>query len=290
MSEFSDLASQYGAKAFSYSKLSEGLKCPFKYNKVYVERERPTNKVDKSIALTGTVVHTIIENSLLKLDTVTDPSFDEVKAIVIEKYIAAEKEYNLSEHEVLEIAHFESNIEEVLYRIAHYVKAKEAIIYTEKALAFDANFQPVSYNSPEAFFRGKIDLLIVHPTGNVDIVDHKTGFPNKKGHLTQLQTYELLVTYALAPALLKERGLKVCTVRSGINFIVQDRVSWEPLVHINEIEMRSKPWFINWVNEICESISLNKVKRGKHCNRCGYRSFCGSRVGLKKKKAPDVLL
>lgn len=292
MPNFSELALGYGANRFSYSKLKIGEKCAFRFNKTYIDREKPTNKVDEARARIGVIAHSILENTLNQLNKKTSTEFDIVKEEVVNQCIEAERTFEMTDHEVAELAHMYESFQEVVYRINAFAKQRSCLIFTEIKLAIKNDFSEEDYDEPTAFFRGIIDLVLVDPHGNVAIVDHKSGFPNKKGHLNQLKTYNILALYALGPRLMREHNIQIKDIRTGLNFIGQDRVQWEETLSRAQVETQVRSWFISWVNGISDDIATNKIKRGKHCNECRYRSYCGSRVGLRKKakKNQNVLL
>jgi hypothetical protein len=45
----------------------------------------------------------------------------------------------------------------------------------EQNLAVDKDWQPCKYKSPDAYFRGKVDLTLVRNDGSIVVVDWKTG-------------------------------------------------------------------------------------------------------------------
>jgi len=155
-------------------------------------------------------------------------------------------------------------------------------------LAFTKDFEPTDYSSKDAFFRGKLDVLLIDPQGNALILDHKTGYRNVTAYDVQLNTYAVLVAKAFAPVFKRDTGIEIKTFQSGLNFIESESLVWKDKISLFDMENTTLPWFVDWVSGIADGISEAKIKRGTHCKQCGFRSLCGSRVGKMKKKKKAV--
>jgi len=283
---FNENAQALGLSKFSYSKLQVGDKCPFRYQKQYVEREKTTNLVDGTSANIGVLIHEVMERCL--------QTFMQTKQPVTEQAVRESVEAALptvlakavcTEEEISQIFAFGDNIKHTLYRILALSEKKQSKLYVEVELAIDQNFDRVDYYHKDVFFRGKLDLVIVNPDGACAILDHKTGYRTLKGHENQLRVYEILAAFALAPLVLSEHNISLRTVQTGLNFVADAVFEWSQPKTLANIKVGNREWFIKWVNEVSDNTVAGVIKRGRHCNWCGYRSFCGSKVGTRKAKA-----
>jgi len=287
---FSKVALDIGKHPFSYSKLSIGHKCPFRFKEQIIKRTKPTNEVDSQAAKFGTAVHTIMEKTLeKKAEAKESLSINELRDAVEGSFEVAVVKHGLTEKEILAVSEIESSVEHMIARILNFQQRTHSKLYIEKKLGIDADFNPVGFGDKQAFFRGVVDLAMVNPNGTVAIIDHKSGYKTLRGHESQLKTYEILAAYALHPIVLKEHGIEITKVRTGINFITDEDILWGDEVSIEEIKNSRKEWFIDWVNTISQNALEGTIKRGRHCNWCGYRSFCGSKVGTRKKKKASTV-
>ena len=282
---FSNNAISLGKKKLSYSKLKLGSKCGFAYKHKHMEYTKPTNEVENYRAIVGNFIHEVTEKTLEYYHECSD---ELTRQNIIKKVESVFEEVvidmPLTTKEAEEVLNLQSSTEYMSRRILTYSRDNSCHMYLEKELAFNSEFEPVAYDSKEAFFRGKLDVILVDPKGNVIIIDHKTGYRNTTAYDIQLKTYEVLVAKAFAPWYLSEFGEPVTSIRSGLNFIESESLVWKSRSTMSMFEINTLPWFVKWVSEISDSIIEAKVKRGTHCNQCGFRSLCGSKVGLKKKK------
>ena len=285
---FNDNALRFSAMRLNYSKLSMAKACPFRFNKQYLEKTVATNEVEGSAAQIGIAVHAIMERVFEEFNKQehTEIHSDKVRLLMAGAYAKTFTKIAMTTGEKEAVIGFESMVENMLMRLLAFALKNKCKIFPELALAIDKDFNPMSFFSKEGiFFNGKIDLVMVTPGGRVAIVDHKTGFLSPHGHTDQLRAYEVLVGFALAPVLKSQYGVEITSVQTGLNFIADESIVWSPAVTIEEIRTAGRDRFVTWVNTLSDGIVSNEIRRGKHCNWCGYRGFCGSKVGMKAKKA-----
>jgi hypothetical protein len=282
---FTKVALTLNPKGFSFSQLKIATKCPFQYVKRYVEREKPTNETDLTSANIGRIAHAIFEKALLlAIENDIEPTALNIMEIVSEACEAVALMKHITEHEYNGALGYENSIVVMLNRILLFQRRTGAKLYPELKLAISKDFEPVDFDAKNVFFRAVLDLVLVQENGAVAIVDHKTGYRTTKPYLDQLKVYEILTAFALAPKLFQEDSIQVKTIRAGLCFLEYEEMWWSDSKHLNRITEDGKNWFIDWINDISDSAITGQIKRGSHCNRCGYRSFCGSKVGTRKKK------
>jgi hypothetical protein len=130
--------------ALSYSRLKMYKDCPHKYKLAYIDG----NKFQSSIwARSGKKLHAEIAKRAEKII--------EAGGGVVE--------FPGSEDEVLQLFTFLLPDRVVKYGI-------------EVELAVDKNWELCDFNSPEAMFRGILDMYVLDDNGTLEIIDHKTGY------------------------------------------------------------------------------------------------------------------
>jgi len=282
---FSENSLELAKHPLSYSKLKVAKKCPFHFQKRYNERVKPTNQVEASSAVVGTTVHAVMENIIGSLQHESSINMDVVTQHLSGAFVkAAEQVPKLTSEEASRVMDHEDPIRQMALRIAKYGADNGCSVYIEEALAVDKELNPVPYNSSDAFFRGKIDLVMVMPSGLAAVIDYKTGYRNIKAHEEQMRTYEILVGYALAPKVKQNTGVELKAVRTALSFVADGAIDWFSMSTMKDIKTSRTNWFYNFVNGLSDKVKDGKVNRGSHCNQCRYRSYCGSKVGTRKKK------
>jgi len=286
--DFNENALRFSAMRLNYSKLSMVKNCPFRFNKQYLEKTAATNEVEGSAAQIGIAVHAIMEKVFEDFNNQGQGVVhsDRIRTLMDGAYARTFSKIAMTTGEKDAVLGFESMVENMLMRLLDFAVKNKCKIFPELALAIDKDFNPMSFYVKEGiFFNGKIDLILVTPGGRVAIIDHKTGFMSPNGHTDQLRAYEVLVGFALAPVLKSQYGIEITSVQTGLNFIADEALVWSPKISIEDIRTTGRDRFVTWVNTLSDDIVSNEIRRGKHCNWCGYRGFCGSKVGMKAKKA-----
>ena len=282
---------------WSATKVKRAKKCPFSFHACHVEKEKEVHKVmpSTSAANVGIGIHSIIEEVLNEYPRDIDPTTDmHVLYEVTEKAVASvAKDPQLTEQEKLDIALMSDSAREVCTRVLNFIYLNPGSkIFMEEELAFNKNFVLSDYkNKMETFFRGKMDLLIVTPNGNAAILDFKTGqWAKLKDNGMQLKTYELLLAFCLVDRLVEEGVAECKSVTSGIANIPNERIEWDAKRPITYVKDQGRSSLVKQINAVSDEVFEKKIKRGSHCDPCGYKHLCGSRRGMGKKKETKLSL
>jgi hypothetical protein len=280
-----------GLGRLSYSKIRVAKKCAFQFRKRYIEHEKPTNDVDLTRSVVGIAVHAVFEKVMeTYAESPMEPSFEVVRALVDDAIAGVCQTHDVTESEGLEILASQASMEALLLRILTFVFDKKCKVYVEREFALDSDLQPIPTTSEKIFFGGKVDLVLVQPSGQVAIPDYKNsnfyGPKTMLSHVDQLRAYTVLVHQALSPLVLQEHGIKTSAYQTGIVFLKDQHIEWtRPAVTARQVSTEVIPQFMKWVNELADAGVEGKITRGNHCMDCGYRSFCGSKRGMKKATA-----
>lgn len=291
---FNDNALRIGTQPLSYSKLEVAKTCGYQFTKKYIERVKPVDLVSSSAAAVGTAVHLILELCLKKYMHATEmPDLAEISASVNTYFVEVTTLSPLSSSESDDISLLLGNTQTLLVRLLEYIITHKCKIFIEEELAVDQFLNPMSFGDPKAFFRGKIDLIIVAPSGAVTVVDHKTNRVNEyqtresilAKHADQLRAYEILVFFGMAKKLRDEFGIDIKAIQTSLAYVVLADILRNPRpTNLTGLKTLNAEWFVDWVNKLSDRAVEGKVNRDRHCDWCGYKSLCGSKRGLKKKQ------
>lgn len=285
--EFSETTKGLGMGFYSPSKLKVAKQCGFRFVKQYIEKAKPTNEVDMTKAGHGTNVHAVLEQVMrLYKEGQLDPALGAIRELV-DKELGTGSNLRTAQ-ETLDLESLAPSIATMAHRILVYAQRTRSHLYIEKTLGIRSDFTPTASNFDKPIFVGIIDLGLVSPDGLMTILDHKTGYMTMQGHEFQLLAYEILGHYCLAPFAKASLGIDVKAVRTGLNFIAEEQILWRDTVPVGQISTEKRKEFTYYVNKDLESAALGLVSRGKHCNYCGFRSYCGSKVGTRKKKTVEA--
>jgi hypothetical protein len=292
---FNDTALMLGnqGRPFSFSKLDVAKTCGFKYTKKYIERVKPTDLVDGSAALVGTIVHSILEDGVkVFLGSTTVPTPAEVLGVVdrLSSYHIGRSPVTSLEKE--KVALLLGNVAILLNRFLKAIIEHKAKVYLEAPAAIDQYLNPMSFDDPKSFFRGKIDMVVVYPNGAVEVIDHKTSrvFDGQTSasllqkYQDQLRAYEILVYHGLRKKILHEHGIEIKAVRTGLAYVViADLIKTPKPTTLDVLSKETTEWFVDWVNKLSDRAQEGSVNRASHCKWCEYKTACGSRVGKGRK-------
>lgn len=289
---FNENALRLAQHPLSYSKLSVAETCGFRFSKQYIERVKPVDPVSTADATVGIVVHALMERALLRcIQNDTMPSEEAITVAVDASFNEAFAEHKITVNESERIGAFIMDCKSMLDRLVRFIFQTKSKVFIEVPLAIDQDFNAVDFGDPKAFFRGKLDLVLVAPSGQVAIIDHKTGRRNEyqspeqviAGFGNQLRAYEILVLFGLRAQIKTSYGIDIKSAQTGLNFIGNRELVWSSPTTFDQIRDEGVARFITWVNDLSDRAVEGKVNRGNHCNWCGYKSLCGSKRGLKKK-------
>lgn len=259
--------------------LTEYLFCPYK---LYLKKIKGLPLPQTPEMLTGTIIHKIYEEVMLRERIIIDQRIDEKMGIdeifkvlyadskrVIKNIMIKNKEKlkdaGVDYLELIKELQEELKEDELLksIRIKKYIGlyGKDQNLYKNLFMMKDMEY---SIFSNELGLSGKIDKLEEDSEGNLFPVELKTGlFSNgiRKHEKLQVSAYALLLE--------KERGIKIplgfleyYQVKQRIPFLIKDEDKKEVL------DILSK------VKELLEGEKEPSKDRKNFCKRCGYNEFC----------------
>lgn len=240
---------------WSPSKADLALRCPRAFKYRYVDRIKTDSK--GSAAKVGTAAHKaqelVIEGASVK------EAFD---------LTLAEFDHELTSQESEQVSSFAAAVE-AFNKYLHSFKAKHRVteIHAEKPWAINAEFKPCDYADKEALIRGIVDLVLVLDSGQIVIIDHKSG--KKKpvaNYANQLDTYAIfaLAHYPNAKA-----------VQCAIHFMAHEKVEWYVLRKRTDILSTLHPWLIDLLNKRAKGLEgFSPVVRKWTCGWCDFLKVC----------------
>ena len=242
-------------RPWSPSKADLALRCPRAFKYRYVDHIKSEYK--GSAAKVGTTAHKaqelVIEGSGVK------EAFD--KAL-------EEFQHELTSTEVEQVSSFAVAVEtfnEYLRRFK--VKHKVVEVHAEKPWAINTKFEPCDYSDKEALIRGIVDLVLLLESGQVVIIDHKSG--RKKpvdNYATQLDTYAVL---ALA------HYPQATAVQCAIHFMAHEKVEWYVLRKRTDIVSLLQPWLVDTLNKRANGLEgFRPIVKRWTCGWCDFRKVC----------------
>ena len=242
-------------RPWSPSKADLALRCPRAFKYRYVDHIKSDHK--GSAAKVGTAAHKaqelVIEGSPIK------EAFD---------LTLAEFQHELTTQETEQVNSFAVAVESFaayLHKFKHKHNVVE--IHAEKPWAIDVDFKPCDYTNKEALIRGIVDLVLVLDSGQVIIIDHKSG--KKKpvsNYATQLDTYAIfaLAHYPNAKA-----------VQCAIHFMAHEKVEWYVVRKRADILSLLHPWLLDLLTKRATGLEgFSPVVRRWTCGWCDFLKVC----------------
>lgn len=255
----------YGLAPWSASKIKLLSACPLQFFLHYILKfkiEGPEDPDDTLRRNVGTTGHYIIEKMIDGYTT--QQAYD----------LAKTKYYDLvTPTRWFHVDNLMPNIRAFnrrLFDLEERIDVVEAD--SEKMLAVDKDFRPVSFNSDKAFLRGIIDLAMRTDTNDSIQIDHKYGGTSAWGlanYRLQLHVCKVLEHFGSEDPI---RG-----VQSGIHFMENGQVAMDPYVSRMMVEVGLTKWILDAINKlVLEVIQDGKFrhKRGHKCKYCPYESMC----------------
>ncbi|KYC45185.1 MAG: PD-(D/E)XK nuclease superfamily protein [Candidatus Methanofastidiosum methylothiophilum] len=259
--------------------LTEYLFCPYK---LYLKKIKGLPLPQTSEMLTGTIIHKIYEEVLLRERIIIEQRIDEnmgideifkilyadskrvIKNIMIQNKSRL-KEAGVDYLELIKELQEELKEDELLksIRIKKYISiyGKDSNLYKNLFMLKDMEY-PISSN--ELGLSGKIDKLEEDSEGNIFPVELKTGlFSNgiRKHEKIQVSAYALLLE--------KERGIKI-----PLGFLEYYQVKQRIPFLIKEEDKKEVLEILEKVKELLNNENEPKKEKKNFCNRCGYNEFC----------------
>lgn len=239
---------------WSISKMGVIERCSLQYDFKYGSQKQP-ELVQFAESRVGTAVHAALENALKGL---------EVKRALLH----AQDDYELTSAEVEEL---NSRSEQIERFVAKMAKFKQRYGVTQESIeekwAMDAEFKKASFFDKGVFFRGVVDLAYMTSSGDLVIIDHKSGKQRDLSYYeTQLKVYALM---GLA------RFPHIRGVQTAINFVMADQVDWAGHVTADKIRSEYAPWLVGQMTKACEGLLKEPTpNKSKLCDWCGYKPIC----------------
>jgi len=236
----------------SKAELANTCSLAFKYR--YIDKIRSGTK--GSAAKVGTTVHKVLEHVLVGV------TVNAAMALALEEY-----KDDLTTVEVEKVRSFAPNIEAFKARfdklaLRHTVKE----VFVEKSWAIGPDFKAIDYLDPAAMIRGVVDLAILLDSGQLLIIDHKSGRPwGISKFMTQLDIYAIF-GLAHVPGL--------TAVQCGVHFVGNADLKWADVRKIDYILTVLQPWLVNLLNARTARLDGFVATLGKHCSWCDFRDIC----------------
>lgn len=292
MAQFSEAALRLAP--WSVTKIKSAKKCPFRAAKTYVEREEEKwdASMDNSSAAVGVKIHAFMELMLehFPKDQFPDDVALNKLGIIMLRKVLDDNDLTINERDSIENL-YDSSVMLCQRLLAHVYSSPGMQTFIESELAVDKDLQPVEYKSPESFFMGKLDFLMVSRTGAAGLLDHKTSqWATLNGQSLQLRSYEVLVLCSLKNKLKEDYNIHLSSFASGVVFNATNEIKWDASQTAEKVETSGVSAFVELVNGVAEEVDKQTIRRGNHCLQCGYKHLCGSRRGMGKKKAVTVAL
>lgn len=267
---------------WSATKQKTATTCPFRAYHLYVakEKEKFDEPPNTSAMTVGIKIHYLME-LVLKTHPAVFPEYSNLAKMgnsILEKKVIADGK-DLSLQEIDHIYSLYDGTLNMCQRILSHRSKTKSIGLTEVPVGVDNNFNPVDFFDDAAFYRGKIDYLLLHPTGSAAIIDAKTGaWPHLKSHAPQLRAYEILTLYSLKKHIQDAYNITLTSVISGLAYVATEQLLWDDKQTVNAIST-GKENLISTLNKVSDRVFNKEIKRGNHCIQCGYKHLCGSRRG-----------
>jgi len=277
---------------WSATKLKTATKCPFRAFQASVAKEKEAWDIlpDDSPKIIGIQIHKMMELILGKFPTEKFPEYKELSMFGQRMLKVVLKDNDLSGKEIDAINNLYDGSLNVCQRFLSHKHSTKSKTFVEIPVGIDKDFQPVDFFAKDVFFRGKIDYSMVTPAGAMAIIDVKTGlWPNLKSHAQQLRTYEVLAAHALKKRFKDDYNISLSSFISGLAYVADEEVLWDRVKPVSLVEGSGTTSWIKEINDVADKVFEKEIKRGKHCDYCGYKHLCGSRRGMKKKKEQVLL-
>lgn len=272
---------------WSATKLKLATKCPFRAYQAFVakEGEKFSEPQDESPKVIGIKVHTFMELVLGKFPEDQFPEMKDIQVFGKRMLQVIKKDEDLTFKELDAIDSMYLGVLNVCQRFLSHKFKTQAKGFVEIPVGIDKDFQPADFFSKDAFFRGKIDYMLVTPSGSVAIIDAKTGtWPNLNSHAQQLRCYEVLSLHSLKKRFLEDYNIRLSSFISGLAYVASEEILWDKVKPLQLVEGSGTKSFVDSINKVSNEVFEKEIKRGPHCDYCGYKHLCGSKRGLKKKK------
>lgn len=219
---------------YSFSKLNTFVNCPKRFEYKYVKKEKE-GRCDRSALERGSAIHEMFEHHEKNKEPKQSKYTKDFKKALVSKSV--------------------QNIKK------HLETPKNTC--REVSFGLTPEFTPCDYNSKDALFRGKIDLVYVHE-GMLELIDYKTGKPKSQKY----QSYDQLLLYSIYffqryNTLQKLKVSYVYVDHDVVNSFVVDKT----IIH------KWKHHFLEIVNDI-ETAKEFLPNHSRLCHWCPFEEKC----------------
>lgn len=276
---------------WSATKLKLAVKCPFRAYQAFVAKEKEvfTQAQNNSPMIVGIKMHTFMELMLSKFPKGQFPNDADLNLLGQRFRQVILKDEDITIEEKDNIHSIYDSALSVCQRLLSYKLKTQSVTMVEAEVGIDKHMKPIGFFDKDVFFRGKVDYLMITKNGAVAVIDHKTGqWPNLKGHELQLRAYEVMIVLALKNKIKEDYNIELSSFISGLAFIATEDVLWDKVKPLKLVEGSGIKHFVENLNRVADDVFKQTIKRGNHCDYCGYKHLCGSKRGLKKKKEAAV--
>jgi hypothetical protein len=208
----------------------------------------------------GTAVHKALELTLsggtvlpVAIDMATNQG-----VLTINEEEELKSYYEAMDHFVKRIAAF---------RKKHHVLPQNVILERKTGMTYD--YKPTAFYDDDGFFRGAIDFLLITPSGDALIVDHKSGKQKELSSYSDQCKGYCVLALAMRP--------EIKNFQTGINFVKTDQLQWNPSVSAKTVREEYRPWLTQFLAESCAKLQVDAPPtpcEGWWCNYCDYRPLC----------------
>lgn len=138
--------------------------------------------------------------------------------------------------------------------------------FFEESWTLDRNFQPVAWDSPEAFFRGVVDYAILTESGYLVVIDHKSGRRRPVDYYAaQLDAYALLGLAHLPD---------IKGVHAALHFVKTKDLDWHFLRKESEIRGMLRSALMDMLKRRADMLTEFSASPSTLCKWCDFYAGC----------------
>lgn len=257
--EITELARKFAP--WSISKASIAAECPRQFEHKYLVKT--AEAIVPSVNRVGTVSHAILE-----LRTGGTPQ-------AVAKKAALEKT-PLTSAEMDSLLVLEKPIDWFMRKWDSFCRTQHVVeIMREQKWGLTIDLLPTPFFSDSVFFRGVLDLGVLTQSGDLIVLDHKSGIAKDiqkdLKYKRQINSYGVLARYNIP---------NLVGIRGAIHFLQgsdEKRIQWLDYVSAGSIETNLTPWLFNHLNYCASHLTEPFQARPKlrwPCEWCSYTNAC----------------
>ena len=248
-----DLLKQYSP--WSPSKATLAATCPLAFKFRYVDHIKVPKK--NATGIIGVVVHRAQELVLANTHDVSSALSQALE----------ENTDPLTEEDVRKIHGFAVGLSAFKQRIDKFCAAYEVDkILLEKKWAILPDFAPCEFDNPDSVIRGVLDLAVLLKSGQVIVIDHKTGRRRPASYYKpQLDIYTVFALSHLP---------RTYSVQCALHYVAHQSLEWSTPTYRQQIEQLLRPWLLIYLRRRAERADTQTANPGKHCKWCDFNEIC----------------